>query len=113
MRARISKLSLILFVVMVVLGGFLLAVPGNYWPWFAVTALFAAIPFLLGPRRYHWAGLAGLALSALLIAGDYGRGTALHERVQAIHRISAEQSTNGAVGGQRGSDVPSNGPSNR
>ena len=100
MRARISKISLIVFVVMVALGGFLLSVPGDYWLWFAITATFAIVPLVLGPRRNRWAGFAGLVLSAVLIAGDYGSGKAFHEKIERAKRISADRSKDGTNDGR-------------
>ena len=80
MRSRISKISLIVFPVMVLVGGFLLSTAGNYWPWFAVTAIVALVPVLVGPRTHRLLGSAALALSIVLIVGDYQAGKQLRLR---------------------------------
>lgn len=90
MRARISKICLVVFAVMLVLGGFLLSTAGNYWPWFAVTAVFAVVPVVVGPRFHRLLGVAALALSILLIAGDYEAGKRVRE---ARNRASAAAHT--------------------
>jgi len=59
---------------MLVLGGFQLSVAGEYWPWFAVTAIFAAVPVVIGPRKHRLIGVGALTLSLLLIIGDYQAG---------------------------------------
>ena len=48
MSIRISKISLIVFAVLLVLSGFLLSVAGDYWPWFAVMSVFAVVPLVVG-----------------------------------------------------------------
>ena len=63
-------ISLIVFVVMLVLSGFLLSVAGEYWLWYAITAAFAVVPIVVGPRRYRIMGAIGLALSVVLIVSD-------------------------------------------
>jgi len=87
MNARVSKISLILFVVLLVLSGGLLSVAGRYWPWFLVMSGFAIIPLVVGPSRYRIWGAAALGLSVVLMIGDYVAGRHLLERQ---HRSSAE-----------------------
>lgn len=70
MRVRISRISLILFVGMLVLSGFLLSVAGNYWPWYAVMSVFALVPIVIGPNRYRLLGALALVLSSVLIVRD-------------------------------------------
>jgi hypothetical protein len=106
MRARVSKISLVVFVLMLILGGFLPSVPGDYWPWFAVAAVFAFVPAVVGPRWHRRIGIGGLALSAALIAGDYAGGKRFHER---LRRRSIEQPGNQVTEGRtnRSSEPPS------
>jgi uncharacterized RDD family membrane protein YckC len=80
MSARVSKISLVVFVVMLVLSGFLLSVAGGYWPWYAVTATFAVVPIFAGPRRYRILGAIGLALSVVLIVSDISAGKQFRAR---------------------------------
>jgi purine-cytosine permease-like protein len=88
MSARISKISLIVFVVLLVLSGFLLSVAGEYWPWYAVMAVFAVVPLVVGPRYYRLLGAVALVLSVILIVSDYAAGKRFRER---HHHISVEK----------------------
>lgn len=90
MHARISKISLTIFAVMLVLGGFQLSVAGEYWFWFAVTAIFAVVPVVIGPRKHKLIGVGALILSLLLIIGDYQTGKRFRAK---LHRAPAGQSS--------------------
>jgi hypothetical protein len=85
MDARISKISLTIFAVLLVLsfGMSSLAVAGNSWPCFAIMAFFAIVPVMAGPRNYRFAGAIALALSVAMLAMDLTAGKLLRER---IHR---------------------------
>lgn len=83
MRARISKVGLIIFVILMVLSFFLLSVPGDDWPWYAIAGAFAIVPLLVGPNRYRSAG-AILVLSVLLIMGDIQLGKNFRAKRQQI-----------------------------
>ena len=106
MHARISKISLIVFAVLLVLGGFLPSVAGEYWPWFAVMAIFAVVPIVIGPRKHRLIGVGAFILSMLLIVGDYQAGKRLRAR---LHRVSAEQPNGQTTEGRtnRSSELPS------
>jgi len=84
MSARISKISLIVFVVLLVLSAFLLSVAGEYWPWYTVMAVFAIVPLVVGPRRYRLIGAVALLLSVILIVSDYAAGKRLREQRDRI-----------------------------
>ena len=74
MTTRISKISLVVFVVLLVLSAFLLSVVGDYWPWYAVMSVFAFVPLVLGPGRYRLIGAIALGLSGVLIVSDIAAG---------------------------------------
>ena len=92
MNARVSKISLVVFVVLLVTSGLLLAVAGDRWPWYAVMAVFASVPVILGPSRYRVWGVIGLLLSVALIASDIYAGRHIPER-----RLPSESSIKGEV----------------
>jgi hypothetical protein len=58
---------MIVFIVLLVLSGFLLSVPGDYWPWFAIMGGCAFVSVVTGSRWYRLAGIAGVVLSLALI----------------------------------------------
>jgi hypothetical protein len=74
MRVRISKISLGVFLALLLLSRLLLAVPSEYWPWYAVMGIFAVVPLVVGPRWYHLLGSLALIMSVILIVGDYQAG---------------------------------------
>jgi hypothetical protein len=86
MSAHISKISLVVFVVLLVSSAFLLSVAGDYWPWYAVMSVFAVVPLVVGPRRYRFVGAIALVLSGVLIAGDIAAGKRFHEQHPEIRR---------------------------
>jgi hypothetical protein len=79
MNARVSKISLIVFVVLLVVSGFLLSVAGDWWPWYAVMAVFASIPVVIGPGHYRVLGAVALLLSIVLIVSDINAGKHFQE----------------------------------
>jgi hypothetical protein len=86
MSERISKISLIVFVVLFVLSLFLLSVAGEYWPWYAVMSTFAVIPLVVGPWRYRLTGAVALVLSVVLIVSDVEAGKRFRARHPEIRR---------------------------
>jgi hypothetical protein len=101
MRTRISKISLIIFAVMLVLGGFQLSVAGNYWQWFAAIVPFAVVPLILGPRWYRLGGGISLLLASALILGDIEAGARLRERRLRLMKASEIGEQNGAANGSQ------------
>jgi hypothetical protein len=79
---RISRISSIVFVVLMILSGFLLSTAGNYWSWYAMAAIFAFPPLVLGPRRYGFFGATALILSIVLIAGDIAEGQRFRKMIR-------------------------------
>jgi hypothetical protein len=82
MSARISKISLVVFMLLLVLSAFLLSVAGDNWPWFSVMAVFAIVPIFAGPNRYRIFGAIALLLSLFLIFGDIAAGKHLHQKIK-------------------------------
>src|SRR4051812_10338914 len=74
MTARASRISLIVFVVLIMGSVSLASVPGAFWPWYAVTSIFAIMPLVVGPRVYRVLGLIALLLSGALIVNDIAAG---------------------------------------
>jgi len=86
MSTRISKISLTVFVVLLVLSAFLLSVAGDYWPWYAVMSAFAVVPLVVGPGRYRLIGEIALVLSGVLIVSDIAAGRHFRARHPEIRR---------------------------
>jgi len=86
MHTRISKISLIIFAVLLVLSAFLLSVAGDYWPWYSVMAFFAAVPVVVGPYRYRIFGAIAFVLSLVLIFVDIEAGKHFRAKHPEIYR---------------------------
>jgi hypothetical protein len=99
MQKRISKLFLIAYLALLFLAGFVLSVPGNYWPWYAATGACAAVAAVLGPRWYRAAGVCGTALAVWLIVGDFEAGVVFREKMARVRAQAASaRSTNSEPG---------------
>ncbi|HET7626209.1 MAG TPA: hypothetical protein VFM25_13180 [Verrucomicrobiae bacterium] len=92
MNVKISKISLTVFLILLVLAEFLLFVAGEYWPWYAIMSVFAVVPLIAGPNRYRIAGAVALGLSIILITSDVKAGK--HYRARFSHQITAKPFTN-------------------
>jgi len=86
MSARVSKISLIVFGVLLALSAFLTSVPGDYWPWYAVMSAFAVVAIVFGPGRYRLIGAVALILSVVLIGSDIVAGKHFHSQHPEIRR---------------------------
>ena len=86
MNERISKISFIVFVVLLVPSLFLLSAPGNSWPWYAVMSVFAAVPLAVGPGRYRRLGAMALVLSGVLMINDIVAGRQFWAQYPAMRR---------------------------
>ena len=91
MSTRVSKICLTVYGVLLVLSFFLLSVPGNYWPWFAVMAPFSAVPLCFGPRWYRVTGGIAFLLAGLLIVADIQGGKIYRQRMQRRRAAWAEK----------------------
>jgi hypothetical protein len=70
--------------VLIVLSLFQLSVPGYFWPWYSVMAVFAVVPIIVGPNRYRVFGALALAFSIFLILGDIELGKHFRAKIQHI-----------------------------
>ncbi len=90
MSTRVCKICLTVYGVLLVLSFFLLAVPGNYWPWYAVMVPFSVVPLCFGRRWYRVTGGIALLLASLLIVGDIQSGKNHRQKMERVmQRIKA------------------------
>ena len=76
---------------LLVLSFFLLSVPGNYWPWYAVMAPFSIVPLCFGRRWYRVTGGIALLLAGLLVVGDIQAGKIYRQKMQRMRAAWAEK----------------------
>jgi hypothetical protein len=84
MSARISRISLVVFGVLLVLSTTLLTVPGGYWPWHSLMAIVAIVPIVAGPNRFRILGAVALLLSLFCIFADIESGKHHRQKMQQI-----------------------------
>ena len=103
MSARVSKICVAVYGVLLVLSFFLLSVPGNYWPWYAVMLPFAVVPLCCGPRRYRVAGAIALTAAGLLIVEDLAAGKLFRQKKQRMKAAWAQKNgeQDGAANGSQ------------
>jgi hypothetical protein len=70
MKTRISRISLLVFAMVMATSMLLLSVAGDYWPWYAMGGIFAGVPLVVGPSRYRLLGALAACLSVALIIRD-------------------------------------------
>ena len=80
---RVSQAAMVACVLLLVLPLLLLTTPGSRVIWFAVAAVLAMFPAILGPRRYRYAGFGLLRVAALLFLVDYQRALVFQQRQAA------------------------------
>jgi len=73
-KDRIAIISLIMYVILLILSGFLASAPGDRVGFYCVTGVFAVPPMKAGSRRYRLLGTAALIIAASAAAIDYRAG---------------------------------------
>ena len=84
--AWLDDFEVFIFQMLIVLSGFLLSVPGDYWPSYTVKAAFALVPLAVGYGRYRLNGAVALVLSISLIVSDIVAGKHFRTRQPEIRR---------------------------
>jgi hypothetical protein len=73
---------LALFVIMLLMSGLLLHVPGNYIPWYAITGFLLVPIILLGNQKMRIYAAIGFIIIFVLILIDHSRGKVENKRVR-------------------------------
>jgi hypothetical protein len=100
-------LFLIVLIVLLVLSGFLLSIPGEYWPWLVITGGCGVVSTVLGTRWYRIAGIAGTALCLGLIVWDVKAGVEYRKRFERLRsKTGGTVATNGESVGSANRSQP-------
>ena len=91
MRAKISRVALILYAILLFLSGLLLCPPGGLVEWFVIMGMFAIPAIIAGPKKYRILGLIALILAVAFTAIDYESGKRLQARMECLRIRAAEQ----------------------
>ena len=90
MKARISRMFLISYGILLLLSGMLLSAPGDSWPWHAITGACAVVAVVVGPLGYRIAGLLAAGVAVVLIIADLKAGV-VHREKMSRRRAQVER----------------------
>ncbi len=98
MRQTISRVSLIVYMVLLVLSGFLSSTVGGRVAWFCIMGLLAVPVLLAGPRKYRVLGIVALLAAVVMASMDYymGKGS-----MAQVHRLTEETQKKTVDGNER------------
>ncbi len=85
MKERISRVSLIVYAVLLILSAFLMSVTGGRVGWFCIMGIFAIPPIVAGPKRYRVIGIIALLIAIAAVATDYHAGKRTQNRINEQH----------------------------
>lgn len=80
MNEKISRISLIIYVFLLILIGFIPAVSGGLVGLLCIMGIFAILPIVKGPKRYRIIGIIALLIAVALAANDYHAGKSMQQR---------------------------------
>jgi hypothetical protein len=73
-RTIIAVISLVFYILCLLVSVISFCAPGDYWPFYAIMAVFSWPPIRSGNRDLRIIGIAALMIALLLIGGDVYRG---------------------------------------
>ena len=82
MKEKVSKVSLIIYAVLLILSGFLMSAPGDRVGWFCIMGIFAIPPIVAGLKRYQVLGIIALLIAIAAVVTDYHAGKLMQERLE-------------------------------
>ena len=80
MKEKISRTSLVVYAVLLVLSWFFPSAAGDAVVWYCIIGLFAIPPIVAGPLKYKIPGLIALLIAIALAGADYHIGKRIHDR---------------------------------
>ncbi len=81
MNPRVGKICLVAWAILFAMSCCLMSLPGDFWPWYAVMAVVAAVPMVrVGRRWQRILGAVAFAFSIFLIVMDIRDGSAWEKK---------------------------------
>lgn len=81
MKQKISRNSLIIYIVLLILSSTLMSMPGGYIWWYCIMGVFAIPPIIAGSKLYKVFGLIALLIAIALSIQDYQAGKKFRQRL--------------------------------
>jgi hypothetical protein len=91
MKEKISRVSLIVYAVLLILSGFLMTAQGGRVVWFCIMGIFAIPPIVAGPKRYRIIGILALLIAIAAATADYRAGRRFQHRLDEIQQQHREE----------------------
>ncbi|MGD0597249.1 MAG: hypothetical protein ABSA64_06965 [Sedimentisphaerales bacterium] len=86
MREKVSRISLIVYAVLLILSGFLASAAGGSVGWFCIMGIFAIPPIVAGPKRYRVLGIIALLIAIAAAVTDYHAGKHAQPRIDEFRK---------------------------
>jgi hypothetical protein len=93
MKEKVSRVSLIVYAVLLILSGFLMSTAGGRVGWFCIMGIFAIPPIVAGPKRYRVLGIIALLIAIAATASDYQAGKRTQDRIDDIRKQHKEEAS--------------------
>jgi len=84
LKEKISRASLIVYAILLILSGFLASATGGRVGWFCIMGIFAIPPIVAGPKRYRVIGIIALLIAIAAASTDYHAGKRTQDRIEEI-----------------------------
>jgi len=88
MKQSIVRIATAVWVIGLVLSGFLLSIPPARVPIFIGLAFIGLIPLVLGTRRYQVFGITAVAGSLMLAYWEHAAGLRTRARMERLHQAT-------------------------
>ncbi|MDR2980861.1 MAG: hypothetical protein LBV12_01295 [Puniceicoccales bacterium] len=82
LQGSISRISLVVFIILLVFSVFLTSGPGGRVGYYAIMTFFAIVPTVFGPKRYRIFGIIALIFSVWFLYVDYKAGIQYWEKIR-------------------------------
>jgi membrane protein implicated in regulation of membrane protease activity len=89
MKAKISRICLIVYAILLILSAFLMAAPGSAVIWFCIMAVLAIPPIIADPKWHRILAIFALLIALMLAVSDYNAGK--HRQNTLLERFNEAQ----------------------
>jgi hypothetical protein len=90
---KVSRVSLVVYVVLLLLSTTLMCMPGGALVWYLVMLLFTLLPIISGPKTYRIIGIVLLIFTVTLCIMEYRRGQQWRQRM--FNKVKQQKEVNG------------------
>jgi hypothetical protein len=107
MKEKISKICLIIYIILLIISGFLMTTAGGSVLLFCINGIFAIPPIIIGSKRYLILGVIALIIAVTLAISDYNAGKRDRQKLEARFKQHKKEQGVLHIGGIEGVIFPS------